>query len=42
MLNVKVKQVPNPKESESAPDYCIVAGNNFEIGAAWKKLSKGD
>ena len=41
-LNVKVKLVPNPKESENAPDYRIVAGNNFEIGAAWKKLSKAE
>ena len=38
-LNVKVKIVPNDKESENAPDYRIVAGN-FEIGAAWKKLSR--
>jgi len=41
-LNVKVKLVPNPKESENAPDYRIIAGNNFEIGAAWKKLSKAE
>ena len=38
-LNVKVKFGPNTKESENAPDYRIVAGN-FEIGAAWKKVSK--
>ena len=38
-LNVKVKIVPNDKESENAPDYRIVAGN-FEIGAAWKKMSR--
>ena len=38
-LNVKVKLVPNPKESENAPDYRIVAGN-FEIGAAWKKSAR--
>jgi len=38
-LNVKVKIVPNDKESENAPDYRIVAGN-FEIGAAWKKVSR--
>ena len=37
-LNVKVKIVPNDKDSENAPDYRIVAGN-FEIGAAWKKIS---
>jgi uncharacterized protein (DUF736 family) len=40
-VNVKVKIVPNNKESENAPDYRIVAGN-FEIGAAWKKVSKSD
>jgi uncharacterized protein (DUF736 family) len=40
-LNVKVKIVPNDKESENAPDYRIVAGT-FEIGAAWKKVSKSD
>jgi len=40
-LNVKVKIVPNDKPAENAPDYRIVAGN-FEIGAAWKKLSKAD
>ena len=38
-LNVKVKIVPNDKESENAPDYRIVAGN-FEIGAAWKRISR--
>lgn len=40
-LNVKVKFVPNPKESDNAPDYRIIAGN-FEIGAAWKKISKAE
>ena len=38
-FNVKVKIVPNNKESENAPDYRIVAGN-FEIGAAWKKVEQ--
>ena len=37
-LNVKVKIVPNDKDSENAPDYRIVAGN-FEIGAGWKSVS---
>jgi len=40
-LNVKVKFIPNTKESENAPDYRLVAGT-FEIGAAWKKVSKAD
>ena len=40
-LNVKVKIAASDKGSENAPDYRIVAGN-FEIGAAWKKVSKSD
>ena len=40
-LNVKVRIVPASKESENAPDYRIVAGN-YEIGAAWKKVSKAE
>lgn len=39
-LNVKVKITPSDKESENAPDYRIVAGTGYEIGAAWKKVSK--
>lgn len=42
-LNVKVKLVPNTdKERDNAPDFRIVAGSGFEIGAAWKKLSKAE
>ena len=41
-LNVKVKFVPNDKESENAPDYRVQASGNYEIGAAWKKVSKAD
>ena len=41
-LNVKVKFVPNDKESENAPDYRIQAAGNYEIGAAWKKVSKAE
>jgi uncharacterized protein (DUF736 family) len=41
-LNVKVKLIPNTKEGENAPDYRIFAGANYEIGAAWKKVSKAD
>jgi uncharacterized protein (DUF736 family) len=40
-LNVKVKITPTEKESENAPDFRINAGN-FEIGAAWKKVSKAN
>ena len=41
-LNVKVRFIPNTKEGDKAPDYRIVAANNYEIGAAWKKVSKSD
>ncbi|QFZ85024.1 DUF736 family protein [Variovorax paradoxus] len=41
-LNVKVKIAPSDKESENSPDYRIVAGTGYEIGAAWKKVSKAD
>lgn len=40
-LNVKVKLVPSDRESDKAPDFRILAGN-FEIGAAWKKVSNND
>ena len=30
------------KESENAPDYRIQAGSGYEIGAAWKKVSKAE
>lgn len=41
-LNVKVKIVPDAKDSENAPDYRIVAAGNFDIGAAWKKVSRAE
>jgi uncharacterized protein (DUF736 family) len=41
-LNVKVKIVPIPKESENAPDYRIVTDANSEVGAAWKKISRAN
>lgn len=40
-LNVKVKLVPNDKDSENGPDFRIFAGN-YELGAAWKKTSKAN
>ena len=40
-LNVKLKLVPNDKESENAPDFRIQAPAG-EIGAGWKKVSKAD
>lgn len=30
------------KGKRERPDYRVVAGNGLEIGAAWKKLSKGE
>jgi hypothetical protein len=30
------------KESENVPEYRIQAAGNYEIGAAWKKVSKAD
>lgn len=42
-LNVKVKLVPNgEKDRENAPDYRILAGTGYEIGAAWKKMSRAE
>ncbi len=41
-LNVKVKFVPNDKGSENAPDFRIQAAGNYDIGAAWKKVSQAD
>lgn len=40
-LNVKLKFVPNDKESENAPDFRIQAPAGV-IGAGWKKVSKAD
>ncbi len=38
--NVKVRIWPWPKRtSDNAPDYRVYAGN-FELGAAWKKISQ--
>ena len=37
-LNVKVKFIPNDKDSDKSPDYRIVVGG-YEIGAAWKKIA---
>ena len=41
-LNVKVKFVPNDKGSENAPDFRIQSASDYDIGAAWKKVSQGD
>jgi uncharacterized protein (DUF736 family) len=40
-LNVMVRFVPaEPSQNEKAPDLRVPAGNNVEISAAWKRLSK--
>src|SRR6266571_8240367 len=37
----KVRFVPaEPSQNERAPDLRVLAGNNVEIGAAWKRMSK--
>ncbi|BCL87308.1 hypothetical protein MAFF211471_23910 [Ralstonia solanacearum] len=41
-LNVKVKLIPNEKESENAPDFRVQAAGGYDIGAAWKKISKAE
>ena len=40
-LNIKVRFVPaEPSQNDKAPDLRVLAGNNVEIGAAWKRTSK--
>ena len=40
MLKIKVRFVPaEPSQNEKAPDLRVLAGNNVEIGAAWKRTS---
>ena len=40
-LNIKVRFIPaEPSQNEKAPDLRVLAGNNVEIGAAWKRSSK--
>lgn len=41
-LDIKVKLVALDKTSDNAPDYRVVAAGNYEIGAAWKKVSQAD
>lgn len=41
-FQAKVNFVPNTKGSENAPDYRILASGDYEIGAAWEKLSQSD
>lgn len=38
-VEVKVRLVPNEKGSENAPDYRVQTAGNYEIGAAWRKVS---
>src|SRR6185295_7554890 len=40
-LNIKVRFIPaEPSQNEKAPDVRVLAANNVEIGAAWKRTSK--
>ncbi|MCD9026617.1 DUF736 domain-containing protein [Luteimonas sp. BDR2-5] len=39
-VEVKVRFVPNEKGSENAPDYRVQTAGNYEIGAAWRKISE--
>ena len=39
-LDVKVKFVRSEKASKNAPDFRLLAAGGYEIGAAWKKVSK--
>lgn len=41
-LDVKVRFVPNDKASDNALDYRLLASGNYEIGAAWKKVSQAE
>jgi uncharacterized protein (DUF736 family) len=37
---VALKFVGNDKESDSAPDYRVLTGNGYEVGAAWRRTSR--
>jgi len=39
--SIKVRFAPTDKTSDNAPDFRVYAGN-FELGAAWKKVSQAD
>ena len=42
-LTIKCRIVPvADKRSEDSPDYRIVAGNGYELGVAWAKVSRND
>jgi uncharacterized protein (DUF736 family) len=42
-LNLKVRIVPvTDKRSDDSPDYRVIAGNGYELGAAWAKVSRND
>lgn len=41
-LDVKAKLIALDKTSDNAPDYRLVAAGNYEVGAAWKKVSQAD
>jgi uncharacterized protein (DUF736 family) len=42
-LSIKVRIVPvTDKRSDDSPDYRVVAGNGYELGAAWARVSRND
>ncbi|KMZ13530.1 hypothetical protein BHUM_01443c [Candidatus Burkholderia humilis] len=41
-LTLKVKFVLNNKESENAPDFRLQASGGYDIGSAWRKVSKAE
>lgn len=41
-LDVKAKLVALDKTNDNAPDYRLIVAGNYEVGAAWKKISQAD
>lgn len=42
-LSAKCRIVPvADKRNDDSPDYRVVAGNGYELGAAWTKRSRAD
>lgn len=40
---IKCRIVPvADKRNDESPDYRVVAGNGYELGAAWAKVSRND
>ncbi len=42
-LNIKCRIAPvADKRTDDSPDYRVVAGNGYELGVAWAKVSRAD